>query len=146
VSEKFNINVGDVMRQIQETSQSPNLDLFSMPEIDFEAIEEHKQRTAGRFEANEVYDYLLAKVEAYQSHLKQDQELGIRLSNYGAAESLHVRRIDFCNPSLIIFEGLLPDGSEAELVQHVSQLNFLLVAVQPVGEEAPYRIGFELAK
>ena len=44
---------------------------------------------------------------------------------------------------MIVFYGELEDGSRVELVQHLSQLNLLLVAVKRTNPEEPRRvIGF----
>ena len=44
---------------------------------------------------------------------------------------------------MIVFYGELEDGSRVELVQHLSQLNLLLVAVKRSNPEEPRRvIGF----
>lgn len=51
--------------------------------------------------------------------------------------------VGFLNLSLIVFKGALDNGNPVELVQHVSQLSFLLVAVKRVDPNQPKRkIGF----
>ena len=46
---------------------------------------------------------------------------------------------------IITFYGRGQDGNSVELLQHISQLSVLLVALKKVHEE-PRRIGFELMK
>ena len=92
--------------------------------------------------AEEVFNHLLARVKDYQANLPDHHELGIQLANFGGERALHVRGMGFKNPNIIEFYGLLDGDKHVTVVQHVSQLNFLLVAVPPVAEQEPYRIGF----
>lgn len=92
--------------------------------------------------AEEVFNHLLARVKEFQANLPDHYELGIQLANFGGERALHVRGMGFKNPNIIEFYGLLDGDKHVTVVQHVSQLNFLLVAVPPVAEQEPYRIGF----
>lgn len=96
----------------------------------------------GRFAAQEVFTFLRARMEAFQKGLPEDYEMGVKLANYGVAAELHVRGMGFQNPSIIEFYGVLPDGKEVIMVQHVAQLNFMLLALPPVQNAKPYRVGF----
>ncbi len=92
--------------------------------------------------AEEVFNHLLSRIKEFQANLPEHFELGIQLANFGAERALHVRGIGYRNPNIIEFYGLLDGDKQVAVVQHVSQLNFLLVAVPPVAEQEPYRIGF----
>ncbi|MCQ0970672.1 DUF6173 family protein [Paracoccus sp. TK19116] len=92
--------------------------------------------------AEGVYDHLRARVKHFQENLPQDHELGIRLANFGGGAPVHVRGMAFRNPNIIEFYGLLDGRQYVAVVQHVSQLNFMLMAVPPAREAEPYRIGF----
>ncbi|MEM1384463.1 MAG: DUF6173 family protein [Pseudomonadota bacterium] len=105
---------------------------------------ERQARNAGRFEAEEVCSHLVKRVVAFENALDEQHEVGIRLANFGVAAEINIRAITFRNPYLIEFSGILPNGQTVALVQHVSQLSFLLVAVPPAVEQQPYRIGFHL--
>lgn len=53
--------------------------------------------------------------------------------------------IGYANPSTLIFYGTV-GGQEATLIQHMSQLNFLLMSVPKADPEKPARrIGFALS-
>ena len=95
--------------------------------------------------AEHVFNHLLARVKEFQENLPEHHELGIQLANFGAERALHVRGMGFRNPNIIEFYGLLGGDKQVAVVQHVSQLNFLLIAVPPVAEKKPYRIGFGAA-
>lgn len=93
--------------------------------------------------ASVFYQQLKAMVIDFNRHLNDNQELGIRLVSFGQTMTFHVERIGYSNPSLIIFVGVSDDGHPLTLVQHVSQINFLLMAVPKPGPELPRRhIGF----
>ena len=92
--------------------------------------------------AEEVFNHLLSRVKDFQSTLPADYELGIRLGNFSGERAVHVRGMGYRNPNIIEFYGLLDGDKQVAVVQHVSQLNFMLLAVPPVAEQKPYRIGF----
>jgi hypothetical protein len=52
-----------------------------------------------------------------------------------------VTEIGFQNPNLLYFYGFYGD-SEAQLIQHMSQLNFLLCSVKKEPDRPLRRIGF----
>lgn len=92
-----------------------------------------------------MFNHLVARVRDFQASLPKDHELGIQLANFGAERAVHVRGMGYRNPNIIEFYGLLDGRTQVAVVQHVSQLNFMLVAVPPVPEQPPYRIGFGAA-
>lgn len=113
---------------------------------DFDSINrqmaENQNRLAGRYDAGEIFEHLMGRVKSFQAGLTDDEEIGIKLANFGEAAQIHIRSIGFKNPNLIEFHGVNPNDHEVTLVQHISQLNFLLIAVKPI-EDEPYRIGFK---
>lgn len=92
--------------------------------------------------AEDVFNHLLARVKDFQATLPENYELGIQLANLGANKAMNVRGMGYRNPNIIEFYGLLDGKTQVAVVQHVSQLSFMLVAVPPVEAEKPYRIGF----
>jgi hypothetical protein len=60
---------------------------------------------------------------------------------------LQIEGIGYFAPDILTFYGLNEDGARTQLIQHVAQLNVMLIA-QPKADEAeePRRIGFQLAK
>ncbi|EFB6172003.1 hypothetical protein D9J53_23635, partial [Escherichia coli] len=66
-----------------------------------------------------------------------------QLASFGKNIEFHFTDISYWNPSLISFIGTLEDGSPVELVQHVSQINVLLIRKKRLCLETPKRpIGF----
>jgi hypothetical protein len=78
-------------------------------------------------------------IERFDATLKRDEEVGMRLLTSGQAITFHFEAMDFFNPSLLIFKGTTDDGERIELVQHVSQLSFLLVALPRKNPDQPRR-------
>ena len=97
----------------------------------------------GRYAAQEMFQFIQARMENFQENLPEDYEMGVKLANYGVAAEIHVRGMGFQNPNVIEFFGILEDGKQVILVQHVAQMNFMLLAVPPLDEKKPYRVGFE---
>jgi hypothetical protein len=125
----------------------PKLSNYTAPDLigaiqrQRKADNERQAENAGRFDAALIFEHLMQRVEAFQRNLKDDEEIGIQLANFGLAAQLHIRTISYKNPNLIEFSGVTLDDNSAVLVQHISQLNFMLIALKPV-DEKPYRIGF----
>lgn len=113
----------------------------SMEQI-FHAKRERDEELSGRNDARYIFEDLSQRVARFQKRLADDEELGLQLANFGIPSTIHIRRIGFRNPCLIVFFGLDAEGNDVELVQHISQLNFVLTALKPLPDEKPYRMGF----
>lgn len=85
---------------------------------------------------------LIEYVKDFQDTLDSSHEVGIFLANYGCQKAMIVTDIGFANPMLVIFYGFV-DGVDSVLIQHISQINFLLTSVEkPDPTKPPRRIGF----
>lgn len=102
---------------------------------------ERENKLAGRYDASDIFKYLMNRVNAFEKDLNEKEEIGLRLANFGIAQEIHIRSIASKDPNLVEFSGLDSEGNEVTLIQHISQLNFLLTALKPV-EEKPFRVGF----
>ena len=58
---------------------------------------ERQAENAGRFDADLVFKYLMKRVNDFQRGLKEDQEIGLQLANFGLAAELHIRAIGYKN-------------------------------------------------
>src|SRR6056297_2908924 len=105
-------------------------------------MQERQEELAGRHDAKAIYEHLVNRVAHFERTLNENEEIGLQLANFGLAAQLHIRQIGYQNPNLIEFHGLDPDRNEVTLVQHISQLSFMLIAVKPFKDEH-YRIGFQ---
>ena len=86
---------------------------------------------------------LLQKIQEFDTNLGEDFEVGVKLVSFGQTVIITVQSIGYQDPSLIVFNGIEEDGSLLELIQHVSQISFLLTALpRKKKEEQKQLIGF----
>ena len=94
--------------------------------------------------ADYSYEVIMDLIKDFESDLDNDHEVGIRLASFGQSITMSVTQIGYANPSTLIFYGYVGDQA-ATLIQHMSQLNFLLLSVPKADpEKPPHRIGFAL--
>ena len=92
-----------------------------------------------------MFERLIESIVEFEKRLDQTQEIGARLVNFGEREAIHINDVGYHGPHLVVFYGTNLDGHPVELLQHVTQVSVLLVAV-PKEHERPRRIGFELQR
>ena len=93
--------------------------------------------------ADNQYDIIKQEILNFQEELDEEHEIAIALANFGNSYVINVSRIGYHNPDLLVFWGTL-NGSNVQLIQHVNQLNFLLMAIPKEDKSKPARrIGFE---
>lgn len=94
--------------------------------------------------ASEFHKRLVHYIREFDKNLDQEYEVGIQLVNFGQMVQFTVLSIGYYNPKLISFYGEMGNGSKVQLVQHVNQISFLLLAVKRKNPDQPKRpIGFE---
>jgi len=94
--------------------------------------------------ASEFCERLEHEIRLFDGELDQDHEVGMKLVTYGQAITIHVTGLGYYNPSLIMFFGATEDRDRVQLIQHVSQISFLLVALPKLNPNEPKRaFGFE---
>ncbi len=77
----------------------------------------------------------------FQATLDDEHDIGVWFTNFGSSVLMQVTQIGYERSALMVFKGYV-DGKMATLIQHVSQLNFLLTTV-PKEPDVPHRtIGF----
>ena len=90
-----------------------------------------------------VFERLKTQVEQFQAGLDQSHEVGVLLASFGQQSVLSIDRIGFVYPSLITFDGVDEEGQSVRLVQHIGQLNFLMIRRPLTDPTKPRRsIGF----
>jgi hypothetical protein len=127
------------MRQIGNTLFDAGPPL-PMPMPDFSSIDRARRESFGYAET--LFKPLMKEIEEFQANLSADEEVGAYLAAFGREVLIHVERVAYRNPHLMIFRGT-KDGTSlrVELLQHTSQMSVLLVAVPKAGPVAR-RIGF----
>lgn len=89
-----------------------------------------------------VFDELQAYIESFQAALDPDKEVGAQLVNFGRDVKFHITHVGYALPSLIHFDGVLEDGSKVKLVQNITQLSVLFIAMPVKTGETRRPIGF----
>lgn len=93
--------------------------------------------------ASDMYKRIVTLINHFESGLPDDMQAGGRLVSSGNI-TFSIQDVGFWDPNMIVFYGELSEGSTVELVQHISQLNLLLVAVPRKDTSKPRRIiGFD---
>ncbi len=93
--------------------------------------------------ASEFCRKLYTRIQQFDAQLDNRLEVGMKLVTFGQAVTFSVTRLGYTDPSLIHFYGRLDNGQPVELVQHVSQISFLLTAIPRLHPEQPKAlIGF----
>ena len=89
---------------------------------------------------------VLLRIQAFEEALDEKHEVGLQLVTVGQARLLHVRNIAYLGNSVLEIEGTLDDGSGCALMQHVTQLSFMLVRVRKQDPKKPREpIGFVIS-
>lgn len=93
--------------------------------------------------ASGFYERLLEWINEFHKSLEDEYEAGACLVNFGQNIIFRIQDISYWNPALISFIGQKEDGSPVELIQHISQINVLLVKLRRKEPDKPKRpIGF----
>lgn len=89
-----------------------------------------------------TYERLGEYIKAFENDLDDEHEIGARLVSFGQSVTFHIENMGYWGPDIINFYGVNTDGEKVQLIQHISQLSVLLVAMKKLGEK-PRRIGFQ---
>lgn len=95
--------------------------------------------------AEDVFYRLVSYIREFEANLDHDHELGARMVSFGTTVQFPIVDMGYWNPDIVTFDGVDENGHRMKLIQNVSQLNVLLVAMpKRVDNEPPRRIGFVL--
>ena len=92
-----------------------------------------------------THERLVKSIIKFEEKLSDGEEIGLRLVNFGGDEIIHIDDVGYWGPDIVIFYGTNREGHAVELLQHVTQVSVLLVAVQKEKDQ-PRRIGFDLQR
>lgn len=93
--------------------------------------------------AKSMYERLCIQIEDFQNTLDATQEVGASLVSFNPNHVFHIINLGYHGPDMVIFYGEDNDGKKMTLLQHISQLNVLLIAIPSVDTSKPARrIGF----
>ncbi len=88
------------------------------------------------------YEKIMEEIAAFEKGLDDEHEIALKLASFGSSTTMLVTSIGYQNPDILYFFGFV-NGKDAQLIQHVSQLNFLITSVEKEDKSRPARrIGF----
>jgi len=92
--------------------------------------------------ADYQYEVIMKRIKDFEDELDDEHEIAVQLASFGKDILLSVTDIGYSNPHTLVFHGYV-NGQNATLIQHMSMLSFLLLAVKKQNpEKPPRRIGF----
>lgn len=77
----------------------------------------------------------------FQSSLDAEHDVALLLTNFGQSILMEVTEIGYEESVLLIFRGYV-NRKMSTLIQHISQLNFLITSIPKNPEQPKRRIGF----
>ncbi|MDI9472487.1 MAG: DUF6173 family protein [Bacillota bacterium] len=100
------------------------------------------QEAAYARSAEHVFDVIRKEIEQKEKDLDHEHEIIMSFTSFGHSVSMYVEAIKYKEPHFIFFYGLI-DNKKSVLIQHVSQLSFLITVERIQTEQRPpRRIGF----
>lgn len=95
--------------------------------------------------ADTQFEILKKHIQEYEKTLDSSHEVGIMLTNFGQSITMQVVEISYEESVIMVFKGYI-NGKMSTLIQHVSQLNFLLTSVEKEPNKEKHPIGFVVPK
>ncbi|MFK7754799.1 MAG: DUF6173 family protein [Sedimentitalea sp.] len=96
-------------------------------------------------QAQWAYERLIVYIQNFEQQLDSEHEVAMGFTG-GDAGVLRIEGIGYFAPDIVTFYGSDATGARTQLIQHVTELNVLLRAVQKPSPDSPaQRIGFQLA-
>jgi hypothetical protein len=92
-----------------------------------------------------AYNRLVEYIKEFEKGLDEEHEIGARLVSFGSNFTFHIQDMGYYGPDIITFYGQDDKGQDVQLIQNISQLNVLLIALKKL-QDKPRRLGFILDK
>lgn len=91
------------------------------------------------------FEILAKYIKDFERSLDSEHEVALILTNFGQSITMQVTEIGYEESVLMIFKGYV-NGKSSTLIQHVSQLNFLLTSIEKEPDRPKRTIGFVVPK
>lgn len=104
-----------------------------------------QEDAARKSPAQWAYERVINYIRNFEQGLDADHEVAMGLVG-GDQGTMNIEGVGFFEPDIITFYGNTPNGDRTQLIQHVTQLNVMLVAApKMVAHQEAQRIGFRLS-
>lgn len=88
------------------------------------------------------HDKIMEQIRNFEKELDNNHEIALLLASFGTSILMQVINIGYQNPDMMYFYGYVNE-KYTQLIQHVSQLNFLITSIEKEDKsKPPRRIGF----
>jgi len=125
-------SLADLAKAVERAKDLQNASFKSFPSVSFRNYNL----------ADYSYEVIMKRIKEFEDELDDEHEVSVKLASFGQSITMAVTDIGYSNPSTLVFYGLV-GGQRATLIQHMSQLNFLLLATPKEDpQKPPRRIGF----
>ena len=91
--------------------------------------------------AEYAVEAIYKEIADFEASLDENHEIGMPIVGGPSGLCVHVREIYRYGRDKLVFSGVDADANPVRLMQHLSQLNLLMLAAPKIGEAAA-RIGF----
>lgn len=104
-----------------------------------------RESNANKSAARWAYERIILYIQNFEKQLDNEHEVGMGLAN-GGAGIIKIEGLGYYDPDIVTYYGVNESGAKTQLIQHVSQLNVMLIASpKHIDQVEPIRIGFQLA-
>jgi len=104
---------------------------------------EEVRRIAISSTAAHTAEYIYKSILEFSETIDDSYDVGIQVTTLGSAVQVYLTDVNYYDPHLIIFNSEGQDGTIIKIVQHVTQLNYALIALKKLKPQSPKReIGF----
>jgi hypothetical protein len=105
-----------------------------------------KESNAEKSPAQWAYERIILYIQNFEKQLDNEHEVGMGLAG-GSAGVIKIEGLGYYDPDIVTYYGTNEAGAKMQMIQHVSQLNVMLMASpKNIDQAEPNRIGFQLAE
>ncbi|MDO7556729.1 MAG: DUF6173 family protein [Loktanella sp.] len=105
-----------------------------------------KESNAKKSPAQWAYERIILYIQNFEKQLDNEHEVGMGLAG-GGAGVIKIEGLGYYDPDIVTYYGTNELGAKMQLIQHVTQLNVMLIAnPKNIDQVEPNRIGFQLAE
>lgn len=101
-----------------------------------------KYKTNNNFSAGHIYKSVVKGIKEFEENLPENSMSSNKFIIFGN-ELVAIDYVTYQNPEIFIFNGTTIEGEPVQIMQHISQLNILLMATRKTESQVTVRkIGF----